>query len=69
VVVTTDHEKATYELLDGPPMTVSHHGEEIDLRRKAVSRPVPVPPQLPRPSQPPGRAPARRGAHINGLPT
>jgi alpha,alpha-trehalose phosphorylase len=69
VVVTTDHENATYELVDGPAITVTHHGEEVDLKRKAVTRPVPQPPQLPRPSQPPGRAPARRGAHINGLPT
>jgi alpha,alpha-trehalose phosphorylase len=62
IVVTTDHEKATYELLEGPAMTVTHHGDEVKLNRKPVSQPMPRPPQLPRPQQPPGRAPKRRGA-------
>ncbi|ETK31954.1 glycoside hydrolase family 65 protein [Microbispora sp. ATCC PTA-5024] len=47
---------ATYELLDGPPLTLAHHGEEIRLGRQPVTRPVPPPP-FPRLEvrQPPGR--------------
>jgi alpha,alpha-trehalose phosphorylase len=65
LVVTTERDDATYELLEGSPITVSHHGEEVDLGRKPVTRPIPPPPQLPRPSQPAGRAPARRGSQVD----
>ncbi len=56
--------EATYRLLDGPPLRVSHHGEEILLSVDgAVTRPIPPIYAGPRPTQPPGRAPAPRESH------
>ncbi|MBI2710353.1 MAG: glycoside hydrolase family 65 protein [Actinobacteria bacterium] len=51
---------ATYELLSGPPLTVMHHGEPVELRDGPVERPVPPISAPPAPTQPAGRAPARR---------
>ncbi|MCA1598837.1 MAG: family 65 glycosyl hydrolase, partial [Chloroflexi bacterium] len=57
--------EATYRLLDGDPLTVRHHGEEIAL---AVDEPatslIPVIEAAPRPTQPPGRAPLARSARV-----
>ena len=56
---------ATYRLLDGPPQKVLHHGEEIFLTEdEAITRDIPkIPIKVgPRPTQPPGRAPASREA-------
>ena len=53
---------ATYTLLDGDTLETSHHGEPITVARAApVTCAVPPVPQLRAPSQPPGRAPIRRG--------
>src|SRR5947209_17914767 len=55
-------QEATYRLLDGSPLKVRHHGEEILLPAdKVISRPIPPIKAGPRPSQPPERAPAPRG--------
>jgi alpha,alpha-trehalose phosphorylase len=51
--------EATYELGDGPPIQLTHHGEAFTLDTP-VRRPIPAPPARPRPSQPPGRAPEPR---------
>ncbi|GAA3690335.1 glycosyl hydrolase family 65 protein [Nonomuraea antimicrobica] len=58
--VTTTAEATTYELLEGPPITVTHHGDQVAVAG-SVTRPNP-----PRPEpeeeihQPPGREPAPR---------
>lgn len=53
--------EATYRLLDGSPLRVSHHGEEILLPvAESVSRPIPPIQVGPRPAQPPGREPIAR---------
>ncbi len=55
--------EATYRLLDGSPLLVRHHGEEITLSvNGAVTRPLPPVQAGPRPTQPPGRAPLQRGS-------
>jgi alpha,alpha-trehalose phosphorylase len=55
--------EARYRLLDGSPLSVHHHGEEIFLPLKeAITRPIPPIKAGPRPSQPPGRAPIPRKA-------
>jgi alpha,alpha-trehalose phosphorylase len=55
--------EATYRLLDGPPLKVRHHGEEILLSMdEPVTRSIPPIKAGPRPTQPPGREPAPRGA-------
>jgi alpha,alpha-trehalose phosphorylase len=63
--VTVRHKATTYELLDGPPITIDHHGEDVELADEAVSMPVPAAPILPRPVQPPGREPRRRALPVD----
>ena len=58
--VTVEREEATYELIRGEAMTIEHHGEELEVGDKPVTRPLPRPPSPPRPRQPAGRAPAPR---------
>ncbi len=53
---------ARYELLNGDPLPVTHHGEEFELGTKAVERKVPSIKAGPRPEQPPGRPPYDRGS-------
>jgi alpha,alpha-trehalose phosphorylase len=53
---------ATYTLLNGEPMEITHHGEPV---RVSISHPrtLPIPetsPALGTPTQPPGREPVRR---------
>jgi alpha,alpha-trehalose phosphorylase len=57
--------EATYHLLDGEPLTVCHHGQEIVLSTEETST-YPIPPIQagPRPSQPAGREPVRRGMRV-----
>jgi alpha,alpha-trehalose phosphorylase len=59
--VEIGHGDATYSLLDGAPLEISHHGEAIAVSTdRSITRPVPAPPAREPPSQPPGRAPTRR---------
>ena len=54
--------EATYQLLDGTPLKVLHHSEEITISKEdAVTRPIPPIKAGPRPTQPTGRAPEPRG--------
>jgi alpha,alpha-trehalose phosphorylase len=61
VQVETDGRSATYHLCDGPPLTILHEGEELELGDKDVERPITPVPHGPRPTQPPGREPEPRG--------
>ena len=61
VEVETDGERATYRLWEGPPLTVHHEGEAVELGDQPVERLVTPVPHRPRPLQPPGREPQRRG--------
>jgi len=59
--VEITHEEATYSLTDGDPLEIMHYGEKVGLSgKKPQVRPLQAVPPLPRPSQPPGREPARR---------
>jgi alpha,alpha-trehalose phosphorylase len=64
--VEFDHETAAYTLHEGEPLRITHHGEELEVGTDETVR-RPVPPPMPRgnPSQPPGRAPARRRPQVN----
>ena len=56
--VSATPEATTYRLMDGPPITLQHHGEEFELGAEEVTRPNPPrhePEQEVR--QPPGREP------------
>ncbi|MGW0809889.1 glycoside hydrolase family 65 protein [Nonomuraea sp. NPDC002799] len=59
--VSTTRERTTYRLLHGPPITLTHHGEQITLADSTLTRPNPPPPALPgHLRQPAGREPAPR---------
>jgi alpha,alpha-trehalose phosphorylase len=60
IAVTVEHEQATYDLRDGDPITIHHHSDAFELTDKPQSWAIPSPPRLPRPEQPPGRAPRPR---------
>jgi alpha,alpha-trehalose phosphorylase len=62
IAVTVDHDEATYDLRDGDPITIEHHSDPLELGDKPERRPIPPAPRLPRPEQPPGRAPRPRVA-------
>ncbi len=54
--------EATYRLLDGSPLKIKHHGDEVTVSGDGtVSRPIPPLKAGPRPAQPPGRVPVARG--------
>jgi alpha,alpha-trehalose phosphorylase len=57
---------ATYTLLEGEPLRTAHHGESLELSADAVTREIPPAPERPAPTQPPGRAPLRRGVDATG---
>jgi hypothetical protein len=64
LAVAVERDRVTYELLDGEGATLAfqHAGEDVTV---TVGEPLVLPvrrraPLLPRPQQPPGRAPADR---------
>jgi alpha,alpha-trehalose phosphorylase len=61
VAIEIDHKQAAYTMLDGESIEIAHHGDSLRLERGSrVVRPIPPPPLLEPPTQPRGRAPARR---------
>jgi alpha,alpha-trehalose phosphorylase len=60
--VEVGREAATYRLISGPPIELTHHGEQFTVDSKgSVSKAIPAirPPEL-APQQPPHRAPRKR---------
>lgn len=53
-------DEADYQLVDGPPMRLSHHGEPLALADDPVTRPIPEGERQEAPEQPFGRAPKAR---------
>jgi len=52
---------AQYELLDGKPLEILHHGERLTVTMDSrQTRPLPPTPQRPAPQPPPGRSPTLR---------
>jgi alpha,alpha-trehalose phosphorylase len=52
--------EAQYELLDGKPLEILHHGENVTVTvGSPQTRPLPPLPQRPAPQPPPGRSPSR----------
>jgi alpha,alpha-trehalose phosphorylase len=62
IAVTARGEEATYELLEGEPLAMTCHGEEILLADKPVQQKIPQLHRTDRPTQPPGREPRSRTA-------
>lgn len=61
IAVTVHTASATYEVLDGPELTITHHGEKLTIGHKSIERPIPPMVAPLRPNQPPGREPLPRG--------
>ena len=59
--VEIGQDEATYTLLAGPEVTVTHHGADLLITAAPASRSIPPAPDRPAPVQPAGRAPRRRG--------
>jgi alpha,alpha-trehalose phosphorylase len=62
VKVTVRDHAASYELLKGDPLDVTHHGQPVTISAKEQTLDVPPAEQLPEPAQPFGRVPQRRRA-------
>ena len=60
--VTIALDRAKYELIDGDPIEVTHHGEDFKLGKRPVERKIPPVKAGPRPEQPHGRPPYNRGS-------
>jgi alpha,alpha-trehalose phosphorylase len=58
--VAATAEEATYTAVSGEPLRIRHHGAPLVVGPEPVSLPIPPPVARPRPTQPPGRAPASR---------
>ena len=59
--VDVDPDAARYEVLDGQPLELVHHGDALTVARgEPETRPVPPAPRRTPPEQPPGRSPPRR---------
>jgi alpha,alpha-trehalose phosphorylase len=62
LLIDVNHENAVYSLLDGAPLEIGHHGEQVRLtKRKKVTLSIPPIDPGPPPTQPPGREPLKRG--------
>jgi alpha,alpha-trehalose phosphorylase len=62
--VATDGSTATYWVQEGPPMTITHHGDVVQVGETPVELAIEHLPPRPRPHQPPGREPERRGQEV-----
>jgi alpha,alpha-trehalose phosphorylase len=63
--VEVDHAEATYSLLDQGTLEFSHHGQPVALRfGDPRTLEIPPAPKRETPTQPPGRAPDRRGDSV-----
>lgn len=62
VAVTAYPDEAVYELIGGPPITITCHGDELELVDDPVRHRIPQVRREDRPTQPPGREPRRRSS-------
>jgi alpha,alpha-trehalose phosphorylase len=60
IAVSAEGGEAVYQLLDGAPITIASHGDELELGDQPVRHPIPVIRRTDRPVQPPGREPRPR---------
>ena len=61
LMVDVSKRDATYTLLAGRQLQITHHGKAISVSKKSpATEPIPPVDERPAPSQPPGREPVRR---------
>jgi alpha,alpha-trehalose phosphorylase len=53
---------ASYSLLEGDPLPITHHGQQVTIAPDEVTLDIPAAPTPPPPAQPPGRHPQPRRA-------
>jgi alpha,alpha-trehalose phosphorylase len=59
--VEIERQQVRYSLLEGAPLEITHHGETVNVTvDEPVTRTILAPPAREMPTQPFGRAPARR---------
>jgi alpha,alpha-trehalose phosphorylase len=64
--VEATRKSASYVLLDGEPLELTHHGKRITVTsEEPVTRPIPPPPERPTPAQPAGRGPLPRSRALH----
>jgi alpha,alpha-trehalose phosphorylase len=64
--VEVRHTKATYSLVEGPPLDILHYEEVVRLTpEQPTVRDLPDVPHRPQPQQPPGREPLHRPHHLS----
>jgi alpha,alpha-trehalose phosphorylase len=57
--VDVEHTQATYSLLRGRALEITHHGKSVTVApKRPLTLPIPPPPQRELPTQPPHRAPS-----------
>jgi alpha,alpha-trehalose phosphorylase len=62
--VEFDRNEVTYTLLDGPPLSITHHGDSVEIPADAtLTKPIPAAPVRATPTQPTGREPAKRESY------
>jgi alpha,alpha-trehalose phosphorylase len=61
--VTIGADRAKYELIDGEPLVLIHHGKEFKLGKRPASHDIPAVKAGARPEQPPGRSPYSRSSN------
>jgi alpha,alpha-trehalose phosphorylase len=61
--VTIGADRAKYELIDGEPLALVHHGKEFKLGKRAASHDIPPVKAGTPPEQPPGRTPYGRASY------
>jgi len=61
--VTIGAERAKYELIDGEPLALIHHGKEFKLGKRPASHDIPPVKAGAPPEQPPGRTPYGRASY------
>ena len=68
VLVTIHDHGATYSLLAGDPLDITHYGDPLTISEKEVTRDIPAPAQLPPPTQPrPRPAAAPHPQRLRGI--
>jgi alpha,alpha-trehalose phosphorylase len=65
VKVSVRGHAATYSLLAGDPIDITHHHQPATISDKELSLDIPAPVQLPPPTQPPGRVPQPHRGHAS----
>jgi alpha,alpha-trehalose phosphorylase len=61
--VAINSERARYELIEGEPLPLIHHGKQFKLGQKSSEHEIPAVKAGPRPEQPAGRAPYSRAGN------